>query len=176
MNDVALVEKALDKLQAEVGDKIVELDAKVRDLAQKSAPGWGPGDGGTGGARKSLGDAVRTEQFKALLAGQTRSATATLAMDIKSTITGDTGSPPSADDVMSPATRVPGIVSGAVRRLQVADLIPRVAVASNQAAVTVESLTSPMRQRGRNSRATVSRNRCWSLPCCRSPLSRWRPS
>jgi HK97 family phage major capsid protein len=139
MNDVALVEKALDKLQAEVGDKIVELDAKVRDLAQKSAPGWGPGDGGTGGARKSLGDAVRTEQFKSLLAGQTRSATATLAMDIKSAISGDTGSPPTADDVMSPASRVPGIVSGAVRRLQVADLIPRVAVTTNQAGVTVES-------------------------------------
>ena len=131
--------KSTEKQIAELAEKHKETDAKVFDLLQKSQEGYGALPSMSPPKRKSLGSAVATDQFKALLAGQTRTATATLDLDIKSTITGDTGSPPSADDVMSPASRVPGIVSGAVRRLLVTDLIPFVSVASNQAAVTLES-------------------------------------
>ena len=140
---VAEYRKSTEAQIAELREKHAEADAKLFDLLQKNQEGWA-GNGRIDGGlevknRKTLGSAVNTDQFQQLLAGQTRTATATLDLDIKSTITGDTGRPPSADDVMSPASRVPTIVSGPVRRLLVTDLIPVVRVASNQAAVTLES-------------------------------------
>jgi HK97 family phage major capsid protein len=139
MNDV-LIEKALDKLQAEVGDKIVELDAKVRDLAQKSQPGWGPGDGGTGGARKSLGATViEDDAMRALLQGKSRSATVTLPLEIKNVIVGDTGSPATPGDTFSLPNRLGRIVEGRTRQLSILDLLPVEQATSNTVSCTRES-------------------------------------
>jgi HK97 family phage major capsid protein len=141
MNDV-LVEKALDKLQAEVGDKIVELDAKVRDLAQKSQPGWGPGDGGTGGSRKSVGRlAVESQQVKDLLVGNSRQAVVTMdgtSFFAKSTIVQDPGSPRTPGDTFALPNRLAGIVPGAMRNLTIRDLLPTETATSNQVGATRE--------------------------------------
>lgn len=121
-------------------DELKCVNENLRDLMQKQH-GYTSGRGDFGrNTIQRLGSVVESDQVKALLSNQATSARVTLdGMDIKSTITGDSGTPATPDDHLSPASRVPGIVSGAVRRLGVADIIPTVSVTSNQAGVTVES-------------------------------------
>lgn len=145
MSEVQIVEKALQDFQDSWGSKITELDGKVRDLAQKTAPGWagdGPVSRGLGAPfRKSVGEAaIESQQVKELLAGQAKTAKVTLEADfaVKSTITGDTGSPASPGDVFSQPNRYPDISRNGVRTLRVRDLLPIMTATSNRVSATVE--------------------------------------
>lgn len=139
MSEIQIVEKALEELQGKVLDKVNNLDAMVRDLAQQR-DGYTMMPGTK--AAKSVGQlALESEQFQALLSGQAKTAKVTLDASLATkSITGDTGSPPSADDVMSAADRLGYIVPGAQRRLRVRDLLPVAAASSNQVSACRETI------------------------------------
>jgi HK97 family phage major capsid protein len=146
--EIKHIEKGLDHIRDQVKGRIDEIESVVNELARKAAPGFpaGHGSGGDFGQRKvkSVGQAaIESEQVKSLLAGQSKSAKVTLdgVTFLQKNITGDTGSPPSPDDVFSPATRLPGIVPATRRVLRVADLLTTFPADSNQVSATVEGAT-----------------------------------
>lgn len=144
MEPVDQVKEVLAGLTERVGNRVNELEAIVHDLAQKSVDGFSPSVLGKKQA-KSVGQAaIESEQIKSLLAGQSRTAKVTLegSSFLQKSITGDTGSPPTADDVFSPATRLPGIAPATRRVLRVADLLATVPADSNQVSATIEGDTT----------------------------------
>jgi HK97 family phage major capsid protein len=148
-DEVKIVEAALQEFKQHWGDKIEQHGLMLRDLAQKSQPGWagdGPVSRGMGApARTTVGQAaIDSPQVRELLSGQARTAKVTLpdaAFHVKQT-TGDVGSPAAPGDVFSPAARHPDIVANGVRQLRVRDLLPLMTCESNQVSSTVEGSTA----------------------------------
>jgi len=140
--DEHTVEKALADLTDRVGSRVTEIEAKLSDLAQRSAPGFTSMPGAARNTQTVGQAAIASEQVKALLAGQTRSAKVTLDdagfFNVK-TITGDAGSPKEATDTFSPADRLPGIVPATRRVLRVADLLTTVQVSATVEGATVNA-------------------------------------
>lgn len=144
--EVSDVKQALDTLTEKVGDRVKTLEVQFLELAQKSAQGYAPANlNGVGGRQiKSVGQAaIESEQVKSLLAGQSKTAKVTLdgSSFLTKSITGDTGSPATPDDVFSPAGRLLGITPATRRVLRVADLLVTVNAGTNQVSATIEGDT-----------------------------------
>src|SRR6056297_638802 len=119
MEEVKLVEKALKDFQDNWGGKVSELDAKVTDIMQKGAGGYTTAPGAR--PHQSMGrKAVDSEQFRALLSG-------------------DTGSPAAPGDTFSQPDRLGYIVPGAQRNLTILDLLPIEQATSNSVSCTREA-------------------------------------
>lgn len=139
--EVSEVKTALDGLTERVGNRVRELEAVVNDLAQKSVDGYTPTTFKT--QHKSFGQQfMETQQAKDLMSGHAQSAKATLtgaSLLVKNTISGDTGSPATPDDVFSPASRLPYIAEGARKNLRLLAAMPIISCDSNQVAATREA-------------------------------------
>ena len=161
MEDVKIVEAALDGLQQkldktladhtaeiqkhgkasteltakvdELAQKYAEADAKLHDLLQKSQEGWASGGRGE---VKTLGrEMIDSDQFAQFKSGRSDKA----RLEVKNTIIGEGGSPQDPVNVIVPQDRLPGIVPGAFRSLGVLDFFPAGTTSSNQVEYTRES-------------------------------------
>jgi HK97 family phage major capsid protein len=84
---------------------------------------------------KSLGESFATsEEFKAFAEGRTSKA----RLEIKNTITGQSGSPASNSDTIVAPQRQVGIVAGAFRTLRIRDVMPSGTTSSNLVEYTRE--------------------------------------
>lgn len=158
--DIKIVEKALEDLQAkldtkmaehnaevqkhgkasadltakvdELSQKYAEADAKLADLCQKASDSFGEG-------RKefrTLGaEFIASESYKALSDGRSDKA----RIEVKNTILGEGGSPQNPVDTIVQTDRQQGIVPGAFRALQVLDFFPAGSTSSNQIEYTKEA-------------------------------------
>lgn len=131
-----------------VADRLVEAEQKLVDGIRQGSE-----------APRSLGAlVVESDEFKHFASGKTQKMRISLkqSLDVKAnTITGQSGSPASNNDTLSPADRMPGVIPGAFRRLRVRDLIPsgntsqnsievtRELTFTNNAAETAEGATKP---------------------------------
>lgn len=141
--DIKRIEEGLDHIRQQAKTRIDGLEAQIRDMQQKAADGYTSMPQFASRQVKSLGQAtIDSEQVKSLLAGQSQSAKVTLeGVSFVKSITGDTGSPASPDDVFSPASRLDGITPATRRVLRVADLLVTVPASTNQVSATVEGAT-----------------------------------
>lgn len=137
---VEAAEKAAKELKA-MGDRLLEIEQKQAEGIKKGYE-----------APKSLGDSfVTSEEFKAFVEGRTSKA----RLEIKNTITGQSGSPAANSDTIVAPQRQSGIVSGAFRTLRIRDVLPfgttssnlveytRELAFTNNAAETAEAATKP---------------------------------
>lgn len=140
--EFAQVEKGLEHIRQQAKDRIDGIEAIVHDLAQKSADGFSPSVLGKT-QHKSFGQQfMETQQAKDLMSGHAQSAKATLtgaSLLVKNTISGDTGSPATPDDVFSPASRLPYISEGPTKNLRLVSAMPVMTADSNQVAATREA-------------------------------------
>lgn len=129
--------KATGKVSVETTGRIDELthqvkesDAKIADLEQKAAQGFGVEAKRVG----SIGEQyVGSEEFKNI------DAQRGLRMEVKNTISGLTGSPEDSGDILTQSDRLPGIYPGAFRSLRVLDVIPVGQTNSNIVEYTYDS-------------------------------------
>ncbi len=137
---VEAAEKAAKELKA-MGDRLLEIEQKQAEGIKKGYE-----------MPKSLGDSFATsEEFKAFAEGRTSKA----RLEIKNTITGQSGSPATNSDTIVAPQRQVGIVSGAFRTLRIRDIMPSGTTSSNlveytrelaftnSAAETAEGATKP---------------------------------
>lgn len=137
---VEAAEKAAKELKA-MGDRLLEIEQKQAEGIKKGYE-----------APKSLGESFATsEEFKAFAEGRTSKA----RLEIKNTITGQSGSPATNSDTIVAPQRQVGIVSGAFRTLRIRDVLPSGTTSSNlveytrelaftnSAAETAEGATKP---------------------------------
>jgi HK97 family phage major capsid protein len=117
----------VDKL----AQRFVEAEAKLQDLAQKSAAGWQQPRHSV----DTLGSLVlKSEQVKNFM--QMRSGS--VQIEVKNTIIGEGGSPQNPVDTIVAPDRRDGIVPGAFRALSVLDVVPMGSTSSNQVHYTQE--------------------------------------
>jgi HK97 family phage major capsid protein len=137
---VEAAEKAAKELKA-MGDRLLEIEQKQVEGIKKGYE-----------MPKSLGESFATsDEFKAFAEGRTSKA----RLEIKNTITGQSGSPATNSDTIVAPQRQSGIVSGAFRNLRIRDVLPfgttssnlveytRELVFTNAAAETAEGATKP---------------------------------
>ena len=137
---VEAAEKAAKELKA-MGDRLLEIEQKQAEGIKKGYE-----------MPKSLGESFATsDEFKAFAEGRTSKA----RLEIKNTITGQSGSPATNSDTIVAPQRQVGIVSGAFRTLRIRDIMPSGTTSSNlveytrelaftnSAAETAEGATKP---------------------------------
>lgn len=137
---VEAAEKAAKELKA-MGDRLLEIEQKQAEGIKKGYE-----------MPKSLGESFATsDEFKAFAEGRTSKA----RLEIKNTITGQSGSPAANSDTIVAPQRQLGIVSGAFRTLRIRDVMPSGTTSSNlveytrelaftnSAAETAEGATKP---------------------------------
>jgi HK97 family phage major capsid protein len=137
---VEVAEKAAKELKA-MGDRLLEIEQKQAEGIKYSYE-----------APKSLGESFATsDEFKAFAEGRTSKA----RLEIKNTITGQSGSPAANSDTIVAPQRQAGIVSGAFRTLRIRDVLPfgttssnlveytRELAFTNNSAETAEGVTKP---------------------------------
>lgn len=137
---VEAAEKAAKELKA-MGDRLLEIEQKQAEGIKKGYE-----------MPKSLGESFATsDEFKAFAEGRTSKA----RLEIKNTITGQSGSPAANSDTIVAPQRQVGIVSGAFRTLRIRDVMPSGTTSSNlveytrelaftnSAAETAEGATKP---------------------------------
>ena len=120
---VEAAEKAAKELKA-MGDRLLEIEQKQAEGIKKGYE-----------MPKSLGESFATsEEFKAFAEGRTSKA----RLEIKNTITGQSGSPASNSDTIVAPQRQVGIVAGAFRNLRIRDIMPSGTTSSNLVEYTRE--------------------------------------
>lgn len=137
---VEAAEKAAKELKA-MGDRLLEIEQKQAEGIKKGYE-----------MPKSLGESfASSEEFKAFVEGRTSKA----RLEVKNTITGQSGSPAANSDTIVAPQRQVGIVSGAFRTLRIRDVMPSGTTSSNlveytrelaftnSAAETAEGATKP---------------------------------
>lgn len=137
---VEAAEKAAKELKA-MGDRLLEIEQKQAEGIKKGYE-----------MPKSLGESFATsDEFKAFAEGRTSKA----RLEMKNTITGQSGSPAANSDTIVAPQRQVGIVSGAFRTLRIRDVMPSGTTSSNlveytrelaftnSAAETAEGATKP---------------------------------
>jgi HK97 family phage major capsid protein len=120
---VEAAEKAAKELKA-MGDRLLEIEQKQAEGIKKGYE-----------MPKTLGESFATsEEFKAFVEGRTSKA----RLEIKNTITGQSGSPAANSDTIVAPQRQVGIVSGAFRNLRIRDVLPSGTTSSNLVEYTRE--------------------------------------
>ena len=142
-SDLDVAMKALEaKVHQAVDNRSAELSERLKELEQKAAGGQLGAPISFNGSRDKISrEFTDHEGFKAFRNKQAGSAKIALEGDllgIKNTITGDSGSPAEPDGVIVQPARMPGIVSGSMRRLSVFDVMPKILVGSNMVEFTRE--------------------------------------
>lgn len=110
----------------------VEMRDRLKEVEQKLAGGMS----GKGAAEhKSWGQSfIESDSLKNFTSGGTTKA----SIEVKNTILGEAGSPQNPVDTIVQADRLPGIVPGAFRSLNVLDFVPMGVTSSNQIEYTRE--------------------------------------
>jgi HK97 family phage major capsid protein len=125
--------KALAQEHAGLISSSDELKTRLLDVEQLLAGGM---QGGDTQERKSWGQSmVESDAFKSFAEG---GEFARARIEVKNTILGESGSPANPDDVLVGADRLPGIVPGAFRSLNILDFVNTGSTASNQIEYTRE--------------------------------------
>ena len=107
--------KALTEHHRELSDAFTSLAQKGVKMEKDEAP-------------KSFGqEFVSSDAYKSLISG----ASGRARIELKNTIIGEAGSPANPVDTLAPADRMPGIVAGAFRSLNLLDFIPTGVTTSN---------------------------------------------
>jgi HK97 family phage major capsid protein len=120
---VEAAEKAAKELKA-MGDRLLEIEQKQAEGIKKGYE-----------MPKSLGESFATsDEFKAFAEGRTSKA----RLEIKNTITGQSGSPAANSDTIVAPQRQVGIVAGAFRNLRIRDIMPSGTTSSNLVEYTRE--------------------------------------
>jgi HK97 family phage major capsid protein len=114
-----------------LAQKFADSDAKLHELMQKAAGGFGQ----VKEKAETLGTVfMKNESVQAFMKGQGDK----VRLDIKNTIIGEGGSPQDPVDTIVRPDRLAGIVPGAFRSLNVLDVIPMGSTSSNQVEYTQE--------------------------------------
>jgi HK97 family phage major capsid protein len=125
--------KALSEEFKQALEGSVEMQDRLKELEQKSTEGF---RGDSGQEHKSWGQSfAESEAFKGFKAGEGVKA----RIEVKNTILGEGGSPQNPVDTLVQADRLPGIVPGAFRALNVLDFVPMGTTGSNQIEYTREA-------------------------------------
>ena len=120
---VEAAEKAAKELKA-MGDRLLEIEQKQAEGIKKGYE-----------MPKSLGESFATsDEFKAFAEGRTSKA----RLEVKNTITGQSGSPAANSDTIVAPQRQVGIVAGAFRNLRIRDIMPSGTTSSNLVEYTRE--------------------------------------
>lgn len=124
--------KALSEEHAALVKEAPELKDRIKEIEQKLAEGapQGKDKGKTWGEEMISSDALKA--FKDGTTGRAR-------VEVKNTVLGETGSPGEPSNVLVPEHRLPGIVPGAFRSLNILDFVPLGATSSNQITYTRET-------------------------------------
>lgn len=110
-----------------------ELQSRIKELEQLGAEGF---KGGNDNTEKTWGASlVDSESFKSFAQGSTNVA----RVEVKNTIIGESGSPGDPDNTLVQTDRLPGIVPGAFRSLNILDFVPMGTTGSNQIEYTREA-------------------------------------
>lgn len=141
---VKAVEDRLEDAVNQYKSAAEELGVRLKDIEQNLVGGY-PGGSGVSTFRDSsrfASDVFSNESFKNFFDGQQRNCKLTLEhslLETKNTITGDAGSPAEPSNVIVQPQRMPGIVAGAFRNINVLDLMPRLPSTSNMVEITREA-------------------------------------
>jgi HK97 family phage major capsid protein len=120
---VEAAEKAAKELKV-MGDRLLEIEQKQAESIKKGYE-----------APMTLGQSfANSDEFKAFAEGRTSKA----RLEIKNTITGQSGSPAANSDTIVAPQRQSGIVSGAFRTLRIRDVLPFGTTSSNLVEYTRE--------------------------------------
>lgn len=120
---IQAAEKAVGEIKS-LADRVLEIEQKTADAVMRGQT-----------APETLGEMfVKSDAFKQFAEGLTSKA----RVELKNTITGQAGSPPSNSSVIVGAQRLPGIVPGAFRALRVRDVLPAGVTNSNLVEYTRE--------------------------------------
>jgi HK97 family phage major capsid protein len=120
---VEAAEKAAKELKA-MGDRLLEIEQKQAEGIKKGYE-----------MPKSLGESFATsDEFKAFAEGRTSKA----RLEVKNTITGQSGSPAANSNTIVAPQRQVGIVAGAFRNLRIRDIMPSGTTSSNLVEYTRE--------------------------------------
>lgn len=124
--------KALATAHEQLIKEAPELKDRLKEVEQKLAEGapQGKDKSKTWGEEMISSDAIKA--FKEGTQGRAR-------VEVKNTILGETGSPGEPSNVLVPEHRLPGIVPGAFRALNVLDFVPMGATSANQISYTREA-------------------------------------
>lgn len=126
--DVKSLSEEFHKLTETTDETLVRL----KDLEQMSAEGFK----GRGEEVKTWGQSlIESESFKSFNGGEGMRA----RVEVKNTILGEAGSPLEPSNVLVNTDRLPGIVPGAFRALNVLDFVPTGVTGSNQIEYTREA-------------------------------------
>jgi len=142
---VALIEQKLHEGVASYGSDLREIKNRLKEVEQRGAGGLVGAPGTSGSIGYKAGDLsrliAREDGFKAVVGRKARNATMTLdpGLLVKNTILGESGSPQEPDDTIVGTDRLPGIVPGAFRALNLLDFIPMDVTSSNKVEYTRES-------------------------------------
>jgi len=132
-NEVRDEVKALSEQYKEAIENSDALKARVQEVEQKVADGY---KGGQKEREKTWGEELTTsEAFDSFRAGNSGKARLNVQ---NNTIIGEEGSPQEPADTLVPADRLPGIVPGAFRMLNVLDFVPMGTTNSNAIEYTRE--------------------------------------
>jgi HK97 family phage major capsid protein len=111
-----------------------EVDSRLQGIEQKIADGFGSGDPAD---YKSWGQSfIESDSFKAFTEG---GDSMKARIEVKNTILGEAGSPLEPSNVLVPEQRLPGIVPGAFRALNILDFVPTGVTGANQIEYTREA-------------------------------------
>jgi hypothetical protein len=139
MTDETVILERLAQLESRAIDRMVDLDARMREIEHRGADGYSRSHGRV--ADSLVTRLRKSDQLAALLRHETRSAVIDLAgIELRSVIAGDTGSPPEPGNVHTDPARRPGVSMLGMRQRRVLDLFPAVPVDSNAAIATRETL------------------------------------
>jgi HK97 family phage major capsid protein len=120
---VEKAEKVAQELKS-MGERLLEIEQKQAENVKRGIE-----------MPKTLGQSfVESNEFKSFLTGQTSKA----RVELKNTITGQSGSPASNSDTIVAPQRQVGIIPGAFRSLRVRDVLPQGVTNSNMVEYTRE--------------------------------------
>jgi HK97 family phage major capsid protein len=124
--------KALAEEFKQALESSVEMQDRLKELEQKTADGF---RGTDATQNKSWGQSfVESDALNSFRSGEGMKA----RIEVKNTIIGEGGSPANPIDTLVQADRLPGIVPGAFRSLNVLDFVPMGVTGSNQIEYTRE--------------------------------------
>lgn len=124
--------KAMAKDHESIVKEWPEMAERIKTIEQEMAEGFR----GKTDVPKSAGQAfIDSDAFKNFNSGATEKA----RVEVKNTILGESGSPANPNDTLTPADRLPGIVPGAFRALNILDFFPAGTTSSNQIEFTREN-------------------------------------
>jgi len=139
VQSVKMIQQKTEEWHQNESKRLSVVEAELQEIAQKSATS----PANFGGLKKQLptfGDAIKNAEVQRLFKGEVRSARAIIENPLlaKSFISGEAGSPPTATDKFSPATRLSDITLNGVRRLRVVEALTNTPADSNQVSATAE--------------------------------------